>query len=374
MLAKAQELVEAHGWFLCRQFENEANPDIHSSTTAVEILEAFGGDRLDYWVTGMGTGGTLKGVARILRKQRPETKIIVCEPDNSPLLGSGIPQARRSDGTPAESHPLFRPHLMQGWTPDFIPKLAEDAVRDGLIDEIVPIPGGEALRLARELAQREGILTGISGGATLAGALQICRRAPKGAKILCMLPDTGERYLSTPLFEDVPVEMTGEEIEIAQSTPRFRFDGKAPPPVPAKPAEESSPPPSADAIAFVSQVTADPAQPVVMFAFEWCEFCWSVRKLFKAFGIPYRSVDLDSAEYQKGNWGGQIRVALRERTNAPTIPQIFIGNHHIGGCTETFDAFNDGRLQELLQGSGIEIEQDGKVDAYSFLPKWLHPR
>jgi cysteine synthase A len=309
-----------------------------------------------------------------LRKERPETKIIVCEPDNSPLLGSGIPQARRSDGTPAESHPLFRPHLMQGWTPDFIPKLAEDAVTAGLIDEIVPVPGGEALRLARELARREGILTGISGGATLAGALQICGRAPEGAKILCMLPDTGERYLSTPLFEDVPVEMTEEEVEIAQSTPRFRFDGKAPPPVPAKPAEAPSLPASADAIAFVSQVTADPAQPVVMFAFEWCEFCWSVRKLFKAFGIPYRSVDLDSAEYQKGNWGGQIRVALRERINAPTIPQIFIGNHHIGGCTETFDAFNDGRLQKLLQGSGIEIEQDGEVDAYSFLPKWLHPR
>src|SRR5690606_21182508 len=110
--------------------------------------------------------------------------------------------------------------------------------------------------------------------------------------------------LSTPLFEDVPVEMTGEEKEIAQSTPRFRFDVKTPPPVPAKPAEGSSPPPSPVAVAFVRQVTSDPAQPVVMFAFEWCEFCWSVRKLFKAFNVPYRSVDLDSAEYQKGNWGG----------------------------------------------------------------------
>ena len=373
MLAKAVELAKAHDWFLCRQFENEANPDMHSRTTALEILEAFEWDRLDYWVTGMGTGGTLKGVARVLRKERPETKIIVCEPDNSPLLGSRIPQVRCSDGTPAESHPLFRPHLMQGWTPDFIPKLAEDAVKDGLIDEIVPIPGGEALRLARELAQREGILTGISGGATLAGALQICRHAPKGAKILCMLPDTGERYLSTPLFEDIPVEMTREETEIAQSTPRFRFDIKAST-VPVKPAVEASVAASADALAFVSQVTADSTRPVVMFAFEWCEFCWSVRKLFKAFGIPYRSVDLDSAEYRKGNWGGQIRVALRERTGVPTIPRIFVGNHHIGGCTETFDAFNGGRLQMLLRESGIELEEAGKVDAYSFLPKWLHPR
>ena len=374
MLAKAQELAHRHGWFLCRQFENEANPDIHSRTTAVEILEAFRGDRLDYWVTGMGTGGTLKGVARVLRDDRPETKIIVCEPDNSPILSSGIPQARHSDGTPLESHSLFRPHLMQGWTPDFIPKLAEDAGRAGLIDEVVPIQGGEALRLARELAQQEGILTGISGGATLAGALQICRRAEKGAKILCMLPDTGERYLSTPLFEDIPVEMTSEEIEIAKSTPGFRFDVKAPPPVSVKPAEERSPPPSAEAVAFISDVTSDPEQPVVMFAFEWCEFCWSVRKLFKAFGIPYRSVDLDSAEYQKDNWGGQIRVALRERTDVPTIPQIFIGNHHIGGCTETFDAVNDGRLRRLLRENGIEIEETVNANAYSFLPKWLHPR
>jgi cysteine synthase len=111
-----------------------------------------------------------------------------------------------------------------------------------------------------------------------------------------------------------------------------------------------------------------------MFALEWCEFCWSVRKLFKAFDIPYRSVDLDSVDYQKDNWGGQIRNVLKVRTNAPTIPQIFVGNRHIGGATETFDAFNDGRLQKLLRDSGIELAEAGKVDAYSFLPKWLHPR
>jgi cysteine synthase A len=184
MLAKALELAQAHGWFLCGQFENEANPDFHSKTTAVEILEAFAGDRLDYWVTGMGTGGTLKGVARVLRKERPETKIVVCEPDNSPLLGSGIAQARGSDSAPLESHPFFRPHLMQGWTPDFIPKLAEDAVKAGLIDEVVPIKGGDALRCACELAQKEGILTGITGGATFAGALQSAR-GPKRARKSC---------------------------------------------------------------------------------------------------------------------------------------------------------------------------------------------
>src|SRR6187397_2673237 len=126
MLAKAVELAETHGWFLCRQFENEANADMHSRTTAPEILADFAGDRLDYFVTGYGTGGTLKGVARVLRKERPETQVVVCEPDNVPILSSGIPQPRLPDGTPSDSHPAFRPHLMQGWSPDFIPRLTED--------------------------------------------------------------------------------------------------------------------------------------------------------------------------------------------------------------------------------------------------------
>jgi cysteine synthase A len=111
-----------------------------------------------------------------------------------------------------------------------------------------------------------------------------------------------------------------------------------------------------------------------MFALEWCEFCWSVRRLFKQFEIPYRSIDLDSADYQKNNWGGQIRNVLKARTNSPTIPQIFVGTQHIGGCTETFDAFNDGRLQTLLRDHGIEFKAPEDVNAYSFLPKWLHPR
>src|SRR5882724_7805988 len=139
MLAKAVELAHQHGWFLCRQFENEANADMHSRTTAREILAAFEGERLDYFVTGYGTGGTLKGVARVLREFRPQTKVIVCEPDNSPVLGSGISQSRKADGSPAGSHPSFRPHLMQGWSPDFIPKLTEDAVALKLIDRIVPV-------------------------------------------------------------------------------------------------------------------------------------------------------------------------------------------------------------------------------------------
>ena len=171
MLAKAVELAEAHGWFLCRQFENEANADVHSRTTAQEILADFAGERLDYWVTGFGTGGTLKGVARVLKDLRPETKIIAAEPDNAQVLGSGIPQRRDAAGKPLESHPLFRPHLMQGWAPDFISRLTEDAVAAGYVDEIVPVAGAEALRLARELAQKEGIFVGTSSGATACGGI-----------------------------------------------------------------------------------------------------------------------------------------------------------------------------------------------------------
>ena len=178
MMAKVVELAQKHGWFICRQFENEANADIHSRTTAPEILEAFAGERLDYWVTGYGTGGTLKGVGRVLRERSPETQIIVCEADNSPVLASGIPNPRNADGT-SGSHPMSRPHPVQGWGPDFIPKLTEDAVAMKLIDRIVPVNGAEGLRLSRELARQEGIFVGISSGATLAGALEVCRTAAR---------------------------------------------------------------------------------------------------------------------------------------------------------------------------------------------------
>jgi len=218
MVVKATELAEAHSWFLTRQFENEANADIHSRTTAREIVDDFAGEKLDYWVTGYGTGGTLKGVSRVLAKEMPDTKIIVCEPGDAQLLGSGVEQARNADGSPAAAHPAFKPHPMQGWTPDFIPKLTEDAVGAGVIDRILPIPGADALRYSKELAQKEGIFVGVSAGGTFAGALQVCAEAPEGSTILCMLPDTGERYLSTPLFADVPADMTPEELEISRST------------------------------------------------------------------------------------------------------------------------------------------------------------
>jgi cysteine synthase len=219
MVKKAIELAETNGWFLTRQFENEANADMHSRTTAVEILEDFKDEPLDYWVTGFGTGGTLKGVARVLAKERPKTKIIVCEPRDAPMLTSGAAQDRNSDGSPLAGHPAWKPHPMQGWSPDFIPKLTGDAVEMGVIERILTIASADAMRWSKELAQKEGIFVGITAGGTFAGALQVARKAPTGATILCMLPDTGERYLSTPLFAEIPTDMTERELEISRSTP-----------------------------------------------------------------------------------------------------------------------------------------------------------
>ena len=164
MVNKAVELAESHGWFLTRQFENEANPDMHSRTTAREIIDDFEGEALDYFVTGFGTGGTLKGVARVLEKERPDTRIIVCEPEDAPMLTSGTAQARNPDGSPAASHPAFKPHPMQGFSPDFIPKLTGDAVDMGVIDRILTISNADAMRCSRDLAQKEGIFVGISAG------------------------------------------------------------------------------------------------------------------------------------------------------------------------------------------------------------------
>lgn len=375
MLAKAVELAREHDWFLCRQFENEANADIHSRTTAEEILTAFDGESLDYWVTGCGTGGTLKGVGRVLKARSPQTRIVVCEPDNSATLSSGVAQPRDAHGSPTESHPSFRPHLMQGWTPDFIAKLTEDAVALKLVDQIVPVNGTSALDCAKALATSEGIFAGISGGATLACALQIAKDAKAGANMVCMLPDTGERYLSTPLFADISVDMSAEEIEISRSTPTARFDTSISPPAvannPPAPMEVAAPTIAAD---FVAATIGDAKQPVVMFALEWCEFCWAVRKLFSKCNIPYRSIDLDSVVYQKDDFGGKVRLALQERTGIKTIPQVFVGGELIGGCTETFDAFKSGRLQRQLEAGGISFDGKALLDPYSLLPNWLHPR
>ena len=223
MYRKAVELVEANGWFLAHQFETKANADMHESTTAREIINDFAGKRLDCFVTGYGTGGTLVGVARVLRKERPETRIILSEPANAQLLGSGVEQQRAQDGAPLVSHPAWEPHPIQGWTPDFIPLVLQEGIDSSFYDDVVPIAGAEGVKWARALAEKEGILTGISGGSTFAVARQVADKSPAGSVILCMLPDTGERYLSSPLFEGIEEEMTDEEWELSRSTPTAQF-------------------------------------------------------------------------------------------------------------------------------------------------------
>ena len=183
MVRKAKELAEKNGWFLARQFENPANPEYHRNTTGPEILSDFAGKRLDFWVTGWGTGGTLTGAGEMLKKARPGIKIIATEPAGAALLSG------------AE----FKPHKIQGWTPDFVPAVLNREVAD----QILPVTDEDAIKAARELAAKEGIFCGISSGGTFAAALKVAESAPQGSVILAMLPDTGERYLSTALFEGI---------------------------------------------------------------------------------------------------------------------------------------------------------------------------
>jgi cysteine synthase A len=216
MVAKVEELAQKHGWWIPRQFDNPANTEIHIKTTAQEILNSFSETQLDYFVSGFGTGGTISGVSQGLKKGSPNTKIIVSEPKNSQMLASGISQTRNSNGT-IKSHPEFNPHVVQGWAPDFVSKLAEDTANSNLIDEFIAIDPDHSLQCARDLATKEGLFVGISAGATLSAALEVAKTAPEGSNILCMLPDTGERYLSTVLFEGVSEEMNQEEQSILDS-------------------------------------------------------------------------------------------------------------------------------------------------------------
>jgi len=183
MVRKAKELADKHGWFLASQFENEANPAYHRQTTGPEILSDFAGKRLDYYVSGWGTGGTITGAGQVLKKARPDLKIVICEPASARLLTGGE----------------FKPHKIQGWTPDFVPAVLDRTI----FDDNLPIADDEAISTAKQLALKEGLFVGISSGATFAAALKVAEKAPQGSVILAMLPDTGERYLSTALLEGV---------------------------------------------------------------------------------------------------------------------------------------------------------------------------
>ncbi|EAR51069.1 cysteine synthase [Oceanicola granulosus HTCC2516] len=223
MYKKAVELAEANGWFMARQFETPANALIHANTTAREILADFDGQRLNYFVTGYGTGGTFNGVAKVLKAERPDVKIVLTEPANAALVGSGTAQARGEGGSPASGHPAWEPHPIQGWTPDFIPAVLQEALDRGDHDALIPVTGADGMTWAQRLAREEGIFVGISAGATLAAAVAAAGEAPEGSVMLVMLPDTGERYLTTPLFEAIPEEMTGEEQALSRSTPGYQL-------------------------------------------------------------------------------------------------------------------------------------------------------
>ncbi len=223
MYNKAVELADQHGWFLAGQFETDANAEIHENTTAQEILGDFKGRKLDFFVTGYGTGGTVTGVGRVLKKTWPDLKIVLSEPANAALIASEVPQERRPNGAPAVSHPAFQPHPIQGWTPDFIPLVLQEAIDGGYYDDLIPVTGPDGMKWARELAAKEGILTGVSGGSTFAIARQVAENAAPGSTILAILPDTAERYLSTPLFEPFGAEMNEDEREISNSTPGFQM-------------------------------------------------------------------------------------------------------------------------------------------------------
>ncbi len=371
-LQKAQELALRHGWFYCQQFENEDNANTHARTTAREILRDFADLPLDYWVTGYGTGGTLKGVANTLKKFSVDTKVVVCEPNNSQLLASTEHQPRNHDGTASMSHPQYRPHIMQGWSPDFISKLTDEAQKEAYIDILLAVDGVESLKLTRKLATQEGIFTGISGGATLAGALKLAEVAEPGSTILCMLPDSGERYLSTPMFDDIEEGMNEQELKISESTPNFVFEDLSP--LPMMEVDEEEPLVSDVSITMFNKFINNPKQPVVMFGLEWCEFCWSVRKLFKNLSIEFHAVDIDSFSYRTGELGDKLKATLVAHTGCNTLPQVFINGTFIGSCTEIFDAVNSRKLFTQLKAANVSFNSVVDIDPYALLPGWMHTR
>ena len=183
MVKRAEQLADQHGWFLARQFQNPANPEYHANTTGPEILRDFAGERLDFWVTGWGTGGTLTGAGKTLKSARPDLKIIATEPEQAALLSGGD----------------WSPHKIQGWTPDFIPEVLEKDIAD----QVIPVNDDESIKTSLALAKAEGIFVGISAGATVNAALKVAETAGPGSVLLAMLPDTAERYLSTPLFAEI---------------------------------------------------------------------------------------------------------------------------------------------------------------------------
>lgn len=367
MVIKAKELSDKHGWFWPNQFENQANAWIHRETTGPEIVQAFenAGKKLDHFVCAYGTGGTVFGVGSYLKEHSPGTKVHVCEPDNAPMLYSGIPTKYPEDDQPSSSfdvaHPVWRPHLFQGWAADFIPKLVDEATNAKVYDSVLHCGGGEAMKVCQELAVKEGICSGTSGGGVVAAALKLARESPEGTTILALVADTGERYLSTPLFENIPADMTEEEKEIAASTP------STPPPAPGLPAVE------AESTEWIQKQIG--GHKVLCVMLEYCEFCWTLTGLLDALGVEYHRIDIDSFEFAKDNQGNKYRSALQEITGCKTFPQFFVDGKFIGGAVDACMMWKKDELQNLFRDAGIEGGNgnfnDYQGDAFEFLPKWM---
>ena len=214
---KAKDLVEKNNWFFARQFETEDNPRIHENTTAREIYNDFKDIGLEYWVSGYGTGGTFTGVSRYLREKMPNTKLILTEPDVAQLVGSNTKQSRNDDGSASKGHPEWNPHPIQGWTTDFIPLVLQESIDNNYFDELIPVSGEDGIFWANELAKKEGIITGVSGGSTFAVAVAVAKKASPNSNILCMLPDTAERYMSSVLFDEINTDMNDDELTVFNS-------------------------------------------------------------------------------------------------------------------------------------------------------------
>lgn len=392
MLIKTKALADKHGYFWPNQFENEANAWIHEKTTGPEICNAFqqASMQIDHFVCSYGTGGTLLGVGRYLRTHSPKTKIHVCEPSNAPMLFSDIPteyptveqvenngtndddnddgqvnEEKKNDEFPSTSfkvpHPVWRPHLLQGWATDFIPKLVSSATDKKLYDSVLHVGGTDAIETSKALAANDGILSGVSGGGTLFAAIAFAKKLNKSSNIVVMIPDTGERYLSTPLFEDIPADMTEEEKAIADSVP-----STAPPPPGLPPATE-------EATAWVQNETK--LSPVVIFSLEYCEFCWTLTSFLDALGVSYHKIDIDSFEYAKDNLGNKYRASLCEWTECNTFPQFFVKGEFRGGAVDACMMWKKEELQKIFKKAGIKGGNDNfndyKGDPFEFLPKWM---
>ena len=353
--------------FLCMHLQRarllvmvQANAWIHEQTTGPEIVQAFEGKKLDHFVMAYGTGGTLLGVSRVLREHSPDTKIHVCEPSNAPMLYSGIPTSYDGNNPiPNEAHPVWRPHLFQGWAADFIPKLVETFREENPAITIVPTSGSVAMDCSKRLAREEGIFSGTSGGGIVHAALELAKNCSPGTNILAMVPDTAERYLSTPLFADIPADMTPEEIELAASTP-----SEAPPKI-------ALPDKTDEAIAFVRE--QNKSSKLVIWSLEYCEFCWTLTRFLDCLGVPYKKIDIDNFVFSKDQMGNKYRAALSDETGCHTFPQFFVEGKFIGGAVDACLMWKKGELQPLLESAGLN--NDGfrgyNGDPFEFLPKWM---